>query len=165
MLFTCTCSSFYWTQLTPWNVDTLSHAGFEKTVGVHVYIHVHVHVSAYACTCTCTVHVSAYTCTSTCTCTCTVSAYSYTCTCTYFVGSCRPTHLSHPMTSSTTSSSKYGPSKFGLLNNFQQMYMYTCTHTGTGTLHTYTYMYTHVYRSSTRASQRQNCQRRRSTRR
>ena len=32
--------------------------------------------------------------------------------CNYFVGSCGPTHPSHPMTSSTTSPSRYGPLNF-----------------------------------------------------
>ena len=45
----------------------------------------------------------------------------------YFVGSCGPTHPSHPVTTSTTSASRYGPLKFWLLSNFQQMYVYACT--------------------------------------
>ena len=43
--------------------------------------------------------------------------------CNYFVGSCGPTHPSHPMISSTTSASRYGPLKFQLLSNFQQLHI------------------------------------------
>ena len=40
------------------------------------------------------------------------------------LGSCGPTHPSHPMISSTTSALRYGPLMFQLLSNFQQVYMY-----------------------------------------
>ena len=43
--------------------------------------------------------------------------------CNYFVGCCGPTHPSHPMTSSTTSTSRYGPLKFWLLSNSNYMYV------------------------------------------
>ena len=67
--------------------------------------------------------MSSYPCKIQSKCTCT-------CTCNYFVGSCGPTHPSYPMTSSTTSASRYGPLKFRLLNNFQQKNIHvhcTCT--------------------------------------
>ena len=43
--------------------------------------------------------------------------------CNCFVGSCGPTHHSHPMIS-TTSASRYGPLKFWLLNNCQQIHVH-----------------------------------------
>ena len=89
--------------------------------------------------------------------TCTVHYYSYmaligmhhalaawanasqlgSCTCNYSVGSCGPTHPSHPMTSSTTSASRYGPINFWLLSNCQQTYMYS--------VHVYMYIHVHVH--------------------
>ena len=47
--------------------------------------------------------------------------------CNCFVGCHGPTHPSRPTISSTTSALRYGPLKFSLLSNSQQMYMHTCT--------------------------------------
>ena len=44
--------------------------------------------------------------------------------CDYFVGSFGPTHPSHLVTYSTTSASRYGPLKFRLLSNFQQIHVH-----------------------------------------
>ena len=57
--------------------------------------------------------------------------------CNYFVGNCGPTHPSHPVISSTTSASRYGP-----LSNFQQMYVHRCI-----TLHMYMYTAHHHCRA------------------
>ena len=76
-----------------------------------------------------------------CTCTCSYgcicrSVFIITHTCNYFVGSCsRPTHPSHPMTSFTTSASRYGPLKFRLLSNFHQIYIHVHVHVCTHTSH------------------------------
>ena len=48
--------------------------------------------------------------------------------CDYFVGSCGPTHPSHPMASSTTSALRYGPFTFWLISNCQQSICVQCVH-------------------------------------
>ena len=85
----------------------------------------HVHHMYITCTCTCTVHHMYYTCTShvlhmyiTCT---SHASMGRSLTWNYFVGYCGSTHPSRPMISSTTSALRYGPLKFGLLSNSQQV--------------------------------------------
>ena len=55
----------------------------------------------------------------------------------YFVGSCRPTHPSHPMISSTTSVLRYRAFKTLVA---KQMYMYICT----CTVHVHVHVHVHV---------------------